>query len=165
MEATGLVDVSRPFWCSRQCRVTVPARMTPSRVRSHTSSRAVPHSNIDPGQGIEDGILQSKQGLRQREYSASAGLTVGCLRLHDVAAGRGQHAGHEAQGAVALRHDVRLHIPVVVPAGVPRRGSAAARGDAGPDTQRLAVDNENSVRHHQSHSPCTPQWLRTCRPR
>ena len=30
-----------------------------------------------------------------------------------------QHAGHQAQGAVALRHDVRLHVAVVVPAGDP----------------------------------------------
>ena len=27
--APGLVDVGRPFWCSRQCRVTVPARASP----------------------------------------------------------------------------------------------------------------------------------------
>ena len=42
---------------------------------------------------------------------------MGCLCLHDVAAGRGQHAGHQAQGAVALRHDVRLHVAIVIPAG------------------------------------------------
>jgi hypothetical protein len=34
MEATGLVDVSRPFWCSRQCRVTVPAGQRPSASRA-----------------------------------------------------------------------------------------------------------------------------------
>ena len=26
--APGFVDVGRPFWCSRQCRVTVPVRVS-----------------------------------------------------------------------------------------------------------------------------------------
>ena len=31
VNAPGLVDVGRPFWCSRQCRVTVPARTSLTR--------------------------------------------------------------------------------------------------------------------------------------
>ena len=42
---------------------------------------------------------------------------VGRLRLHGLPVGRHQHAGHQAKRAEALRHDVALHVAVVVLAG------------------------------------------------
>ena len=42
---------------------------------------------------------------------------VGGFGFNDLAVGRQQHRGHQAERAEALRHDVGLHIAVVVLAG------------------------------------------------
>ncbi len=42
---------------------------------------------------------------------------VGGFRFHDLAVRRHQHRGHQAERAEALRHDVGLHVAVVVLAG------------------------------------------------
>ena len=42
VDAPGLVDVGRPFWCSRQCRVTVPARTSPRGSSEPSPSMSVP---------------------------------------------------------------------------------------------------------------------------
>ena len=44
----------------------------------------------------------------------SCDCSVGRLSLHGLAVRGDEHAGHETQGAVALGHDVRLDVAVVV---------------------------------------------------
>ncbi len=44
-------------------------------------------------------------------------LTMSSLSLAGDAIGTQEDAGHEAEGAVTLSHDVRLHISIVVLAG------------------------------------------------
>ena len=206
MDATGLVDVGFPFWCCRQCLVTVPARpgggrqrqaplaATPAgllvEARRPGSGRApqcaryllggwmtAAHPNTarpQSGRGEPGGRLiregsQAPRGARQllgscwatddhdasesrtvhsahREHAErrvvgskrgassdtrgegnprrgkggeGGGGTVRRLRLDAVAGGGLQDGGHQSQRAVALGNDVRLHVPVVVPAPAP----------------------------------------------
>ena len=51
---------------------------------------------------------------RCMEGAFGQGCTVGGFRLEHSAIGRQEDAGHEAERAKALRHNVRLHIAVVV---------------------------------------------------
>lgn len=44
MEATGLVEVGLPFWCSRQWRVTVPAKGHVKIVREEQDDASVAYS-------------------------------------------------------------------------------------------------------------------------
>lgn len=84
MDATGFVDVSRPFWCSRKWRVTVP------------TIHKIPSINA------------KRKGYVLRR------LTVRGLRLDGLAIRRYEFTSHHSEATETLRKDVRLHIAIVV---------------------------------------------------